>query len=256
MKSAVSLLLVVVLCCCAAAQTEPNEPQPSTVHSIGMAIANATPDPAQIQREAAIHPLARDLIVSFEVIGQSYYNRKLQGIICPGLHSGPTWAIGYDGGHQTKATIAADWSNHAQSARLAMTSGVIGQAECSKSAHALSDVRVHWDIAVEVFDHATLWTYRNRARNAMGKEVFDGLHPIAQGAWVSTVYNRGASLRGTKRTQMAVIANVCAPARDYQCMAVQYRAMPSIWIGTSVHKGLERRYIETAKLVESIGKDA
>jgi hypothetical protein len=167
-------------------------------------------------------------------------------VIWPGGRSGPTWAIGYDGGHNTRNDIARAWAPHPELARLLTTSGLTGDtARARVRAGEWRGVLTPWAMAVRAFERDSLPRYRALAQRAM--PVLDQLDCPAQIAWVATVYNRGAGLTGDRRREMRVIAQECGT--DTGCMAVQYRSMCRLWRGTAVEAGLCARYDATAGLL-------
>ena len=72
--------------------------------------------------------------------------------------------------------------------------------------------------------------------------------PNCQGALVSLVFNRGASMKGDRRIEMRAIRNL-APQKDYAGIAQQFRKMKRLWIGTDIEKGMSRRRDAEADLV-------
>jgi predicted small lipoprotein YifL len=206
----------------------------------------APPPPAN---DCIVDPAAVDLIVRFEVSGRSYYAARLEGVIWPGLRSGPTWGIGYDGGQQTRATISRDWADHPQVLDLIETSGLVGES-ARESLPRFRDVRTKYVMAEQVFAKSVLPTYCRLARRTF-RDGWDTLPPLAQGGLVSLVYNRGASTGGDRRREVLYIAEVCAPSGDVKCIAKQLRSMKRLWVGTTQATGLQRRYEATAVLVES-----
>ena len=211
-------------------------------------VESVAPVESSTATRCVVHPEAVDLIVRFEVTSPEYYNLKLQGVIWAGLHSGATWGVGFDGGHQTRTFIGRAWKAHPQVARLTITSGVIGLA-AKNLIPQLRDVRTPYPLATEVFTLATLPVYCELAKRTF-RDGWDLLPQRTQGALVATVYNRGASTQGARRLEMAIMRDDCVPRGDVACIAVQLRAMPRIWVGTNVYDGLRRRYEATAKLAE------
>lgn len=197
---------------------------------------------------AVIAPAAVDLIVRWEVSSEAYYQRRLRRPIWPGGASGITWGVGYDGGHQTARDIRTDWAEHAQADRLAGTSGIAGDP-----ARALlpdyADITVPWPMARTVFTGRSLPVYRTSARRAFGAP-FDALAPDAQGALVSLIYNRGASMAGQRNAEKRTIRDVCLPAGDARCVGAELRAMCRLWAGTPNGPGLCARREDEARLAE------
>lgn len=206
------------------------------------------PTPPVIPPRPLVDPRAVDLIVHYEVTSAAFYRSRLQGVIWPGGASGATWGIGYDGGHQTRAVIAQDWGRHEQLERLLTTAGITGQ-RARELVRGLTDVLTAYAYAYEVFELASLPVYHGRARRAFGPEAFDRLPPLAAGALVSLVYNRGAGMAGDSRREMRVIRDECIPSSDIDCIAREIRAMCRLWRGTVNEAGLCRRRDAEAALV-------
>lgn len=202
-------------------------------------------------REYAVSDLTTDgrgLIYEFEVGGgQSYYNRLLKHPTWPGASSGVTIGIGYDLGYNSRTVILSDWHAHAERQRLAAEAGFKGSAAKARIP-GVRDILVEWSLAEDVFDATTLTKFwQLTARTYPG---FDSLHPNAQAALVSLVFNRGNSLVGDRRREMRAIRDL-VPLRDYAGIAAQIRAMKRIWRGTDIERGMNRRRDAEAALVES-----
>lgn len=197
----------------------------------------------------ALSPAAVALIVRWEVGSQSLYTRRYQSPIWPGGASGVTWGIGYDGGHQTRQQIWLDWTAMPSAERLQGTAGITGQP-AQLVARRLGDVRVPFGLASDVFAAASLPRYYASARRAFGVGGFDALPADAQGALVSLVYNRGASMTGPARAEMRAIRDVCLPGSDLRCIAGEIRQMCRLWRGTNLEAGLCGRREDEAGLAE------
>lgn len=198
-----------------------------------------------------VHPDAVALLIRYEVTSPEWYARRLQGVICPGLQSGPTWGIGYDGGHQTRAEIAADWHEHPDVLRLVEAAGRIGATECRGWLAYVADVRTPFSAAQKVFAASTLPKYRALTARTF-RAGWAGLHPLAQGVLVTIIYNRGAGMAGERRREMRALRDTCVPAADYECMRREILAMPRHWVGTEIEVGLRNRYAATAALLNRI----
>lgn len=201
--------------------------------------------------DPALAECATKLIVRWEVTSEAAYTRRYQGVICPGGASGPTRGLGWDDGHQTRAVIAQAWAMHPQLQRILPASGQVGEAKCAAYRATARDIITPYAMAARVFSESSLPTYAASARRALGAAAFDALSPSAQAAWVSTVYNRGAQMTGSRRSEMRAIRDRCAPTQDYACMAQQYRSMCRLWQGQSIGAGLCARYQDTARYTES-----
>lgn len=174
--------------------------------------------------------LATALIVRWEVTSPAAYARKYQGVIWPGGASGPTWGIGYDGGHQTPWRIHDDWAAHPSVRHLESTSGVVGH-EAQRRIAEWVEVRTPFALAERVFTDSTLPSYTAAARRALGP-AFDDLDEGDHAALVSLGYNRGWSTTGPRRSEIRVIRDQCVPARDSECVARQLESMCRLWPDT------------------------
>lgn len=206
------------------------------------------PAPAVQVLTPPVSPAAVAHIIRWEVSSPAYYTRALQWPIWPGGASGVTWGIGYDGGHQSRQVILADWHAHPQAARLAESSGITGTA-ARDALGRFRDIITPFEHAAEVFANASLPVYHRSTVRAYG----DGLHqlpPDAQGALVGNTYNRGGSMVGSRNAEKRAIRDECIPARDLACIAAQLRAQCRLWRGTSLEAGLCGRREDEARLVE------
>jgi hypothetical protein len=190
---------------------------------------------------------AAALIAQWEVGGEKTYTRKYQRPIWPRGQSGVTWCIGYDGGHQVRVVIEDDWRDHAYVADLATTAGVQGEA-----AHRIvgnyQHIATPYSYCLDVFTERSLVEYERRTRRAFG-DGYALLRPLARGALVSLVYNRGGSMKGKSRAEMRAIRDECIPTLDYPCIARNLRGMTRLWIGTPIEKGMTARRDAEAILV-------
>ena len=107
---------------------------------------------------------------------------------------------------------------------------------------------VNWDKALDIFEQLTWPKFTKLAEKTFpGLAVLD---PDAYGAIVSLVFNRGTSLVGEKRKEMANIKNLI-PTKNYKQIAQEFRNMKRIWVGKGLDGLIERRESE-AKLIESV----
>lgn len=212
-------------------------------------VQSVVPPPAQIQLQL-VSPAAVALIVRWEVSGESNYIRKLQRPVWPGGVSGITWGIGYDGGHQTARDIRSAWAAHAEVERLAGTAGIVGDRARS-ALPVYRDILTPFPLAYNVFADTSLPAYRTSTRAAFRVASFDTLPADAQGALVSLIYNRGASMTGSRNAEKRDIRDVCLPTADVRCIATKLRAMCRLWAGTPNGQGLCNRRQDEARLAES-----
>ena len=194
--------------------------------------------------------LSSQLIIRWEVGSQARYTRLYQGVIWPGGASGPTWGIGYDGGHQSPVAIKRDWSALPSKHVLALTAGVTGQ-RARLSIARWRGITTPFSYAKAVFTDRTLPAYALQARRTLGQD-FEAMPDGAQAALFSLGYNRGWSMLGTRNTEKRVIRDVCIPARDSACVAQQLRAMCHIWQGTPNYDGLCNRRKDEARVAVQI----
>lgn len=181
-----------------------------------------------------------NLIVRWEVTGQSVYNKKYQGIICPPGASGPTWAIGYDGGHQTRRDIVKAWGFRPDAERLSYTSGQMGPSKCRNARTKLLDVRVPYKEAHRVFAYDSLPSWEN-----ITKRLYPGvekLGPYVLGSLVANTYNRGTVMSGNRARHKIYIRDTCVKKlKDAQCVADVLIESCEIWEHHEAYNGLCNR---------------
>lgn len=194
-------------------------------------------------------PEGVNLIVEFETGGKSEYNPHPEW---PGYRSGITWGIGYDGGQTSKQNILNDWRESDARYRLQNTSGITGNA-ARIILHDYIDIVIDWGLAQNVFlavDVPREWQLCKRTFPG-----FEDLCPNSQGALISLIYNRGASLEGPRREEMREIARLTR-SRNYPEIAHQFRKMARQWQGTDIYNGMRRRRFAEADLVETCTKES
>jgi GH24 family phage-related lysozyme (muramidase) len=192
------------------------------------------------------------LLLQFEVGGgKSYYEKYLSKFTWPGGASGPTIAIGVDCAYYSEKELADIFSflTKEQIQKIQAASGKTGERgrEYTKELRTFG-ITVSWEKALEIFEKLT-WPKFTK----LAEKTFPGLielHPDAYGAIVSLVFNRGTSLAGEKRKEMANIKNL-VPKKEYKKIAKEFRSMKRIWEGKGLDGLLERREAE-AKLMESV----
>ena len=195
-------------------------------------------------------PKTLELLLQYEVGGgKFYYEKYLSKFTWPGGASGPTIAIGVDCAYYSEKELAGIFSflPKDQVIKIQASSGKTGQQgkEYTKELRALG-ITINWEKALEIFENLT-WPKFTR----LAEKTFPGLsqlHPDAYGAIVSLVFNRGTSLVGEKRREMANIKTLI-PNKDYKNIAEEFRNMKRVWKGKGLDGLLERREAE-AKLVE------
>jgi GH24 family phage-related lysozyme (muramidase) len=192
-------------------------------------------------------PEGRALLHEFEVGGgRGYYERFLARPTWPGFASGVTIGIGYDLGYNSQAVIRQDWRKFAARDRLVMAAGLTGASAKSRIAE-LRDLVIQWGLAEEVFEEVTVAKFFAMCQRKF--PGFDELHPNAQAALLSLVFNRGDSMAGPRREEMREIQKL-VPRRDYVGIALELRKMKRIWRGTNIEAGMVRRREAEACLLE------
>lgn len=193
-----------------------------------------------------------DLLLQYEVGGgKSYYDKYLSKFTWPGGASGPTAAIGVDCAYYSEKELAEIFSflPNEQLKQVQEASGKTGEKGKEYTVTLRSSgITIPWDKALEIFEKLT-WPKFTK----LAEKTFPGLadlHPDAYGAIISLVFNRGTSLVGEKRKEMANI-KALIPKKDYKKIAKEFRNMKRIWMGKGLDGLLERREAE-AKLVESV----
>lgn len=186
-------------------------------------------------------------LVNQEIGSAAYYRRALSNPTWPGGRSGVTIGIGYDLGYNSESRIRQDWSSvlgELDLERLIVVSGLKGEV-AQQAVKQVQSVTVPLESAESVFFEATLTRYALLTRKAY--PGVENLHPDAQAALLSLIYNRGASLKGERRTEMAAIKDLVA-LQDYDGIAQQLQAMKRLWKGRGLDGLLKRRDHE-ARLV-------
>lgn len=184
----------------------------------------------------AVVPEAVDLIIDFEVSSQDVYERKFARPTWPGGASGVTIGIGYDLGYETVEDLAREWPTLSvgSRARLARACGLKARAAAQAlqdSDLGLRNVVVPWEAAYDSFTASTLPRYAAATVRAFpGCEV---MPPLAFGALVSLVYNRGGGMRSSdpdrdERREMRAIRDLVA-AGKFAAIPDQIRSMKRLW---------------------------
>ncbi|HEV2806676.1 MAG TPA: hypothetical protein VGW57_17255 [Chthoniobacterales bacterium] len=167
----------------------------------------------------------------------------------PGGESGITIGVGYDLGFATEDQFEEDWSPFLSGDEIGRLKDVIGLSGESARARAADfrDIKIKRADAEQIFKERTLPLYSKRTEDAF--PGLDQLPEKVQGALVSLVFNRGASMTGESRREMRAVKDAVA-AGDLQEIANQIRAMKRLWEGKGLD-GLLRRRDAEADLVES-----
>lgn len=190
-----------------------------------------------------------DMILRFEVGSRARYEKEFQKPVWPGAASGVTVGIGYDLGVTKKPQITADWEVYLfepELAALLAVQGITGPA-AKQLAQGVSHVAIPLKAAEEVFYTKTLPVFAERTRAA-----FPGVERLpadAQGMILSLVYNRGTSLAGERRSEMAEIARLLRSSNpDLEAIARQFESMKRLWPDL---KGLRDRRQREADIIRA-----
>ena len=203
----------------------------------------------------ALSDKAYDLIIKYEVGGgKNYYTRALQRPTYPGGASGVTIGIGYDIGYNTLHSLTKDWEGIIPDADLNRLKGAVGKKRHDAKAYInkVRDIKIPWSAAEEVFNKKTLPKFiANTKRAFPGAQ--DLLSPDGFGVLVSLVFNRGGSMKGSTRKEMANIRSAIKNGTKSQDLndyiADQIRSMKRLWVGKGLD-GLLTRRDEEAKVIQ------
>lgn len=228
------LLVIPVIVAMAAAPVEFRSARADDLHAGGLSIS----------------PAGQKLILDYEVGGGAvYYNRYLQRPCWPKGKSGVTWGVGYDAGYNTREQIAKDWAglNPRIIARLQDCAGLKGQAAKLKLA-SVRDIVIPWEFALRVYQQRTIPRFA-----ALTKSAYPGvetLHPSAQGAYLSWVFNRGSGISASNRDLEKRLIRQDTPDRIEQ-VPNHFLKSQRIWLGEENGAGLCRRRRAEAALIKS-----
>lgn len=190
---------------------------------------------------------AVDLIVECEVSSQAVYTKRYANPTWPGGQSGVTIGIGFDLGYEDEDEFVRGWGNVLPASSITALGGVVGlRGDAARTAlSSVAHVGVPWDAAHAVFTGSTLPRYAARTVNAFPGS--DGIPALCFGALVSLVYNRGTSMSGDNRREMAAIRDLIQKG-DLTDVPAQFRSMERLW---PTMAGLRDRREKEAAMWES-----
>lgn len=213
----------------------PVHPKPSTQNQEGnIQVAGLT-----LSKEGV------DKLIYFEVSSRNYFERYLSKPSSPGAASGITVLIGVDLRFTNKNDLNKIFDMCPEigpSERKALLN-VQGKKASRSLANSLSWIKFSWESAVKVFYNYTLPKFSSLTRKTY--PGIENLHPNAQAALVSLIYNRGSSLSQSPRRIHMYRIKQHVKNQDYNSIARELRSMKSLW----KLKGLKKRREEEAKLV-------
>jgi GH24 family phage-related lysozyme (muramidase) len=191
-----------------------------------------------------ISPKALQLILQSEGLNQPG--------IWPGGASGITIGIGYDLGYTTIDRFESDWNKAIPGPTLLRLREVIGLTgiKAKNKAVQLADIKIKRAESEKIFTEKTI--PQEQLRTQIAFPGLENLPADAQGALVSLVYNRGASMIDSpgkdNRKEMRAI-KVAVAKGDLKEIAKQLRSMKRLWEGKGLN-GLIKRREDEALLVE------
>jgi GH24 family phage-related lysozyme (muramidase) len=193
-----------------------------------------------------------ELLLRYEVGGgKPYYEKYLSKFTWPGGASGPTIAIGVDCAYYSESELFKIFSFLPKN-QLIQVQGASGKSGEKGRLYTVklraAGITVTWDKALEIFEQLTWPKFTKLAEKTF--PGLENLHPDAYGAIISLVFNRGTSLVGEKRKEMANIKNLIS-TKKYKQIAQEVRNMKRIWVGKGLDGLIERRESE-ARLIESV----
>jgi hypothetical protein len=182
---------------------------------------------------------AKKLILDFENDPSDYLGRPEW----PGGDSGVTIGFGWDLGHTPWEETARAWVDLGVDAvnQLVSVSGLKNKDAQSALVH-VAGISIPYNVALAVFQRATLPTWEARTLRIYPEAA--ALGGDCLGALVSLVFNRGASLVGPRRVEMAGIKTALAEGQP-ELVAPLLLQMRRLWPDTP---GLQRRRTAEAEL--------
>lgn len=168
-----------------------------------------------------------DFIIKYEVGSRAEYDNRYLRPSWFGGGSGVTIGIGYDIGYATAGDFSEDWRSLPEQdlRRLSVAVGVTGEP-ARVLARQLADITIPFDLAIGVFQDRDLMKYAKQTLKAFPKVA--ELPPSCFAALVSLVYNRGTSMKGERRAEMAAVSQLMVWG-ELDAVPDQIRAMKWIW---------------------------
>lgn len=196
----------------------------------------AQPEPSPLLPSEGVVFLARE-----ECGGRAHYDRFAARPHWPGEASGVTIGIGYDLRFQGD-NFEQDWGDVLPDEVRRQLKPWCGRVPDATGLSALGAITVPFPVAWHVFARSTLPRFVEQARRTF--PGFDDLPWQCQAALVSLVFNRGASLRGASRREMAAIREHIARG-ELDKVPQEFLAMRRLWPSSP---GLRARRAREAEL--------
>jgi GH24 family phage-related lysozyme (muramidase) len=219
-------------------------------------------DPKPHQRSAATAKVGHDssktasLSIPVEAINLILDSEGLdQPWKWPGASSGITIGHGYDLGYVSAEEFRRDWKAYLRLNELALLTTAIGIT--GRAAKAIEtrfrSIQISRSVARRVFDSVTVPKWIQITADAF--PGFATLPMRARGALVSLTFNRGPSMKGSRRREMLTLRDLVwqyyrattrnATTEDRKrilaAMANAVRSMKRLWVGKGVDGLLVRR---------------
>jgi GH24 family phage-related lysozyme (muramidase) len=188
-----------------------------------------------------------NLIIRHEVGGgRAYYDRYLKPPTYPGGASGVTIGIGYDLRFNSRTQIAKDWHMLHKDVILRLQS-VSGKQGTYALARSLGSIQIPYEVALQVYRESTIPRFAAITRSSY--PGIERLHPHAQGAMLSWVFNRGGGITSSDRDREKRAMRTHIPSAVHRLPA-EFRSSKRIWRGKGLD-GLIRRREDEALLIEA-----
>lgn len=191
-----------------------------------------------------------DEIIYSEVGGEAYYNKYLQKPTLPPGYSTITFGFGLDARYyspgEIKMMLDACCHSLSQAAKQQLINcGGISRSKSQSILSSLSWIRIPFNESKCMFEKFTLPDYAKKTLKTY--PGLDKLHPNAQAAMVSLIFNRGENISpsSSRRREMFNIKNHIKN-KDYQSIANELYSMKRLWPNI---RGLRLRRDREAKLV-------
>lgn len=193
-------------------------------------------------------------IIYYEVGGREYYNKFFTRPIVPAWQttsSGVTIGFGFDCGYNTKDQIRKALNGVASNSEIVALQSVSGMKGRNAYYNGLPKVRnlvhISYEEAETIFKRDSLPRFSKYTSDAFDLTP-NRLHPHSNGALISLVFNRGASLSGDSRREMRSIKTNIANRKE-NLVPSNIRSMKRLWSYSKL-KGLHLRRDAEAKLFQ------
>lgn len=191
------------------------------------------------------------LILDGEVGGgeKYYYDGSCARPTVPGgpdTVSGITIGVGYDLGQTSHKQFFDDWEDLLSTDVMAKLTAVVGLRgnEARRDLPMVRDIVIPWETALEQFEQSSIpryWTLTEKAFPGVAHAP-----ECVQEVLLSIVFNRGTSMAGSRRVEMAKIKRLIE-AGQWSKIPAEIRSMKRLWPAS---KGLRDRREAEARYIE------